>query len=322
MKRTIAVICLLSLSVLKAQVVADFESFTLTPNSYYKDTNSVDWQTTNAVFQYDWNKNFSFWSAGYSYTNMNDSVNGSYTNLYGCKPLTGYNSSAKYVTGQDGGKIKLKAPQNTVLGFYVTNSTYAHKIMQIGDTANNLAKKFGGTSGNDPDWFKITVKGYQNGSMKPDSAEFYLADYRFSNNSQDYIVKNWQWFNTSGLGVVDSIKILMYSSDKGSFGINTPAFFCMDNFTTSQIAGINELSMVKDFNVYPVPASEKINLRFTALEKFNSEIKVYDILGKEISSVNCQFNPGQNNFRLNIGELNTGIYFVELNNQRMKFIKN
>jgi hypothetical protein len=61
--------------------------------------------------------------------------------------------------------------------------------------------------------------------------EFYLADYRFGDNSQDYIVSDWTYVDFSVLGVADEIRFDFASSDSGMFGINTPQYFAMDNLT-------------------------------------------------------------------------------------------
>jgi len=45
-----------------------------------------------------------------------------------------------------------------------------------------FAKKFGGTSGNDQDWFKMTAIGYNAAGDSVKSVDFYLADYRFDDN--------------------------------------------------------------------------------------------------------------------------------------------
>ena len=121
-----------------------------------------------------------------------------------------------------------------VAGFYITNSTYAALSMENGDA---FAKKFGGDTGDDPDYFKLVVLGYNNG-VYSDSAVFYLADFRFDDNRQDYIIRDWRWFDLSGLGEVDSLHFNLFSSDIGSFGMNTPAYFCMDNlYYQSDLAG-------------------------------------------------------------------------------------
>ena len=66
----------------------------------------------------------------------------------------------------------------------------------------------------------------RNGSV----VEFYLADYRFDDNAQDYIVSDWAWVDLTGLGVVYGLEFALSSSDVGNWGMNTPAYFAMDSF--------------------------------------------------------------------------------------------
>ena len=61
------------------------------------------------------------------------------------------------------------------------------------------------------------------------TVDFYLADYRFADNSKDYIVENWEYVDLSSLGVVKSLEFSLNSSDAGVFGMNTPAYFAMDD---------------------------------------------------------------------------------------------
>ena len=317
MKKIITITALaLGFFTTKAQTtVADFETFTLSTNSAYSSTTGVSFQTGNASFQYKWN---GYWSGGFSYTNKYDSATAGFGNMYGVKPLKGYNASSIYAVGQDQGVINLSAPSNTVDGFYVTNTTYAYKSMKLGDS---FAKKFGGVSGNDQDFFKVTVKGYKGGVLTTDSVPFYLADFRFSNNSLDYIVDSWQWVNTSSLGNVDSVKFFMYSSDVGSFGINTPLFFGIDNFTTTQSnVGIHENLNTLNYNVYPNPFNAALSIK--VINESVVKIKISDVSGKIVFQ--NQFSEMQSD--LDLSSLQSGIYFLEIssNNKRAvkKLIKN
>ena len=101
------------------------------------------------------------------------------------------------------------AANNTVTGMHITNTTYAANSMRDGDA---FSKQFGGASGNDQDWFLLTIKGYTAGNETTDSVNFYLADYRFADNSQDYIIKDWQWVDLTSLGNVDSLSFSLNSS--------------------------------------------------------------------------------------------------------------
>jgi hypothetical protein len=103
--------------------------------------------------------------------------------------------------------------------------------MRDGD---QFAKKFGGDSGNDEDFFKLEIQGFR-GTVATGSVDFFLADYRFANNSQDYLVDQWARVNLSSLGAVDSLKFALSSSDLGQFGMNTPAYFAMDRIAFSAV---------------------------------------------------------------------------------------
>ena len=104
---------------------------------------------------------------------------------------------------------------------------WAYQNMLYGDAT---ATAFGGPSGNDPDWFKLTATGKNANGQTVGTAEFYLADYRFSNNNEDYVLNTWEWFDLSTLGEVATISFSLSSSKNDSYGMITPAYFCMDDF--------------------------------------------------------------------------------------------
>jgi hypothetical protein len=293
--------------------IETFEGFSLPTNSYYKDTTGADWQTTNAIFRYDWDNAWNYWSGGSAYTNVNDSTNGTYSNLYGCIAYKGYNNSNYYVTAQNYATVVLKSPYQIVDGFYVTNTTYAAKVMKYG---NMFSRAFGDTTGTNcgcpqgsyPDWFKLTIKGYKNGTLLNDSVEFYLADYRFSDNTQDYIVWNWQWVDCSTLGQVDSVQFFLSSSDTGPFGMNTPAFFSIDNFKTSGTTGIKS-NLSLNSRVFPNPASDKIMISVAETNEYS--IRILNVLGQVMYQESQKISSHQP-LELNIQNFENGSYIVEL----------
>jgi hypothetical protein len=306
---------------LSTQTVIDsFESFTLAPNSFYKDTNNAPFQNSSAVFTHEWVKgNFPFWSAGFSYTNKTDSSNGTYTNLYGVIPFKGFGSSDTYVVGQDKGIIRLKNKQTAINGFYYTNTTYAYKSMRNGD---GFARKFGDTTGTKsgttiaqgdyPDFFKLVVRGYQNGNLKPDSIEIWLADYRFSNKTQDYIVSDWRFANTSALGLVDSIQFIQRSSVYNQYGMLTPGFFALDNFETgpANLVGIQFQGSAKSLSIYPLPVKDLLTVKNEGTFNF----QVLNCEGKLIAN-----GSGQDLVSIDLSGLSTGLYVLQIqaNGQQM-----
>ena len=226
---------LLSFSV-TAQTVSDFENLALAPDSYWDGATQplgAHFASGNAEFYCFYDTAFGgFWGGGFAYSSMTDNTTAGFGNQYSASTGSGFYGSANYVVGKPGAVVRLtgSASGKAVSGFYVTNSTYAYLSMKDGDS---FSKKFGGASGNDPDWFLLTVLSWRNGALTNDSVNFYLADFRSSNNAEDYIVHTWQWVDLAALGNCDSLQFQLASSDTGAFGMNTPAFFCMDDFTTA-----------------------------------------------------------------------------------------
>jgi hypothetical protein len=212
--------------------------------------------------------------------------------------------------------LKPEARGKIVQGFYATNSTYSAQSMKNGDL---YAKKFGGTTGDDPDWFKLTIRKWYNGTLTNDSVDFYLADYRFANNSEDYIVSDWHWVDLTSLGNVDSLQFLLSSTDVGTFGINTPLFFCIDNFTTADHGvGIQE-NITSQINIYPNPANDLLNVIIPKDESVY--ITIFDMAGRIVS----QQTATENMITLDIKNLTQGVYQLKVQgnnvNANQTFIK-
>ena len=315
-----------------AQTVATFEDLTLSKHdtsyvSYYDPGIDVGFNDGLAHFTciYD-TAGGNYWASGFSYSNWTDSVTSGYTNQYSAKTAIGYGGSANYavawcsnpVTFENTINLKLNgtAIGRLVSGFYTTNSTYAYNSMRDGDFA---AKKFGGVSGNDPDWFLLTVKGYSGGVLTVDSVNFYLADYRFTHNDSDYIVKTWDWVNLLPLGHVDSLQFHLSSSDTGTYGMNTPSYFCMDNFTTNETSV--SVSTVQPFiaKVYPNPATDLLYV--DVADNSVQEIILTDITGKTINS----YPVTEKQVAINTASLPSGVYILELTGNgkmaNVKFVK-
>jgi hypothetical protein len=314
----------------QAQVsVETFDTYTLSPNSFYKNTSIDNWETPSATFHYSWNSAFDYWESGSAYTNVYDTLDGTFTNLYGCIPGDAF-SGSNYVTAQGGAKVTLKN-LSILSGFYVTNTTYAWKVIKKG---NAFSRKFGDTTGtfsggiyaqgHYPDWFKIVVRGYRSGNLLTDSVEFYLADYRATGTTNDYVVKNWQFVNCTSLGIVDSVFLYLKSSDVGSFGMNTPSFFSLDNFTTNSTVGISESGLISEASIFPNPAKDYINLQFHAQQSQVLKLNISDVTGRIVKSIEYHSLAGENTVNIDLSELQSGIYFINDNQSlihTIKFIK-
>jgi hypothetical protein len=102
---------------------------------------------------------------------------------------------------------------------------------------DQFAKKFGGASGDDPDFFLLTITGLDASNQSVGSVDFYLADYRSSDNSLDYIVDTWESVDLSGLEGATRLSFAVTSSDIGQFGLNTPAYVALDNLVLESREG-------------------------------------------------------------------------------------
>ena len=316
---------------IQAQTTVTFDTFTLSPNSYYQDNSSTDFSNNGATFQYGWNTSFGgYWESGAAYTNVNDTVNGSYTNLYGAITGSAF-SGNNYATTQSNAIISFSNNTTAVNGFYVTNTTYAWKEIKNG----GFGRKFGDTTGTNsgtsiaqgeyPDWFKLLIRGYRGGALLSDSVEFYLADYRAAGTLNDYVVKNWQYVNCISLGQVDSVTFEMKSSDNNAFGMKTPAFFSIDNFVIQSTVGVNELSNSSNLSLYPNPANQYAILNYESNTITELNVTIFDITGKEVQHQSTPTSIGNNSLKLDIENLESGVYFVtitdEKNSKKIKLIK-
>jgi hypothetical protein len=186
-------------------------------------------------FSNSYDPTYSSWS-GFAISNTTDTSTAGPTNQYSAFPGSGAGGSSTYAvsysSAYDGdASVKFATTQNlSGLGASITNSTYAAISIRDGDKLEGPGKKFGGLLGTDADFFKLTISGFASGTATGTLVDFYLADFRFANSSQDYIVNQWTFVDFSALGTVDEIRFSYTSSDVGDFGINTPTYFALDNF--------------------------------------------------------------------------------------------
>jgi hypothetical protein len=292
---------LLAISSFGQSVVADFENISLTPNSYNNGSDlQGGFQSGSAFFPNDYDADIDFW-VGWAISNKTDVTTPGFTNQYSAITGSGFESSnyavayESYITND----ARVIFDEETELdGFYVTNSTYTYLSMLEGDA---FSKQFGGITGNDPDFFLLTIRAFHNGELSQASVEFYLADYTFADNSLDYIVDEWTFVDLSSLGSADSLSLSLSSSDVGEFGMNTPAYFCIDNFITT--APLSVKTAEKElFKIYPNPATDRIHV---SMEIMPESISVIDICGRMV----LQKNQSR---ELNISGLNRGTYLIRI----------
>jgi len=337
MKKFYLLVSLMALfTSLNAQHVATFDDFDLQPDSYWNGSDGSGGVESNGFwFPNDYNSDYGSWS-GFSVSNMKDSVTAGYGNQYSAVTASGVDSSANYAVAYVSGELTMQFENPAeISGFFITNATYSYLSMRDGD---DYAKKFGGEDGTDEDYFKLIVSGVDIYENETSSVEFFLADFRAEDPDSDYIVNTWEWVDLGSLGVVTELNFILESTDTGDWGMNTPAYFCMDNFNgippdspillaeadleDSGLAGESYYNVSDtELKIYPNPVKNSffVELPPSAEEIFLADQSGRIIFQKEIHAVSGMSISALNN-------RSPGIYFLKVKNSggimTFKVIKN
>ncbi|MBO5721405.1 MAG: DUF4465 domain-containing protein [Bacteroidales bacterium] len=191
----------------------------------------------------------------------------------------------------------------TLNGMYVTNSPYPYYTNIAGDDfANGLT--------NEGDYFKVIAYGVK-ADNSVETAEFTLAEFKNGSLQQ---VTEWTWWDLSSLGTIKEVYFTMESSDTGQWGMNTPAYFCMDRISVSNpvASGIEESQITENKaeiyyannNIYVTTSSATI-------------VNAYSVNGIEVLSQ--PINEGITT--ISTASLPSGIYVVKVGAKAIKFSK-
>jgi hypothetical protein len=184
----------------------------------------------------DFGGGFTSW-AGFSYSNVADRTTPGYGNQYAAYGDAG--AGGTYAVGfvdSFGPFVPRITFSSDVLAERVTvaNTTYAALAMRDGDA---FSKKFGGAAGHDPDFFKLRIEGFTAGGASTGTLDVFLADYRSSDDALDFILSDFRVVDLSTLGTVRALAFTLASSDVGPFGMNTPAYFAIDDVVVAPEPG-------------------------------------------------------------------------------------
>ena len=154
--------------------------------------------------------------------------------------------------------------------------------------------------------------------VETEKIEFYLSDYRFEDNSKDYIIKTWQWIDLSSLGLIDSLLFSVESSDVGAYGINTPTYFAADDIHVAIDSKVSDFA-VENTTLYPNPSN---GIFYISNGSNNAAfVNIFNVTGKLIYSNSNYFE----NEKIDISNYPSGVYFVEIKTdksvQTHKFVK-
>lgn len=201
--------------------VADFEDIALADGAdLFPAEEEGRFYSGSFAFDYGSMPEYNFW---YGFTPGNETENGfdGLEHQFRSAPggaFDGNNFAVAYPQGQ-GITVTNNADGVVIPGVYLANSAYAYSSMLNGD---GFAQAF--TQGS---WFKVTVKGTKADGTSS-SLDYYLGDYRSANEADRYISDKWEWVDLRSLGAVTRLDFSFDGSEKGSYGLNTPAYVCID----------------------------------------------------------------------------------------------
>ncbi|MBQ5408803.1 MAG: DUF4465 domain-containing protein [Muribaculaceae bacterium] len=167
---------------------------------------------------------YNYWY-GYSLSNETSTAYASLADQWHSAVGEGHNGSSNYCVAFPEGQfveITNSVDGDNLQGVYVSNSAYSFNGMANGD---GFARAF-----KQDDWFKLTAVGFDANNTETARVDFYLADYRSTNSLDHYILDTWQWMDLRPLGKVAKVRFLLDGTDKGNYGLNTAAYFVMDDF--------------------------------------------------------------------------------------------
>lgn len=309
---------LLTCLTVSAQTI-DFESTILTTNSYNNGSDLSGGFTFQGVHFSNYYDTTYFYNTGFSISNVIDNTSPGYGNQYSAITGAGFNSQ-NYAIYYPTGPIDLTSNSRVLQSLKITNTTFAALSMRDGDI---VGKKFGspynasgildGTNGED--FFRIKIHSLNIGGDTIASLVYYLADFRFADSLQDFILDDWHTVDLTSLNVPgETIAYLVFdfeSSDVGSFGINTPTYFAMDDFIFENgQAEIAENLKNTSWSIYPNPAHDILRIH-----GITGEMRITNLAGEIVLNSN-DFTHG-----INLDILSRGMYLLSIQNENGIFTK-
>ncbi|MDR2009238.1 MAG: DUF4465 domain-containing protein [Bacteroidales bacterium] len=244
------------------QNVVDFEELNLEPESHWNGSDESGSFSSGYLKLYnDYDASYASWQ-GFAYTNETDVATFSYTN-YSAASGSGVNNSEKYAIAFIGSdwmndysptpvmiKIDTENAPQSYNGMYISLSTYVSLYMD--------GTWEGSSYENEKFWLSLIVTAINSENLEEITKEFILADYRFE-IEDGFRLSDWTYIDLTWADEKDSLIFVMASNDSGDYGINTPTYFCIDNFGTNAPSEIPDM-IVEANETYNINTGQSIEL--------------------------------------------------------------
>lgn len=126
--------------------------------------------------------------------------------------------------GMNKPSFQLDKPRKLV-GLWICNSSYVYGVMQKGNKFGNegVAKSLEASNG----YFEVILECYDKDGKLLKEYRRLLADYRIG-HAVVIPVTTWEYWEIGQSGV-QTVKFNFTGSDTGAYGLNTPAYLCIDD---------------------------------------------------------------------------------------------
>lgn len=174
-----------------------------------------------------YNETYASWSkmACSNHVNMDSA---GFMNQYSVYANSGANDSEKFLLVNSDSASFVFDNMVDLKSLMINNSTYAYKAINEGnDGGAGFARKFVSN-----DYFYVRLTGYDSTGVETSSKDIYLADFR---EGKSYICNEWTEVSLEELGSIKKVSFTFISTDSGNWGINTPAYCCIDNIKYVEI---------------------------------------------------------------------------------------
>lgn len=253
-----ALLVLCSTSVLSAQSLFDFESLVVPAAGFYQGDPSatgpeLGLYTVDSIgpsplgtgdqylqrinvqqngqtvdFSNTFDTSFGGFYSGFAISNTVDTTTPGFTNQYAAFPGSGAGGSSNYLVNSDAGSSV--AASLLIESVDIANTTYT-ALAALGDDGNGIPSPFiAGPLADFDGYLDLIITG-ANSISTGNVIVVSLADYR---NGADFLADDWRTIDVTSLQT-DELTFSFDGSDVGDLGLNTPAYFAIDNVVLSAV---------------------------------------------------------------------------------------